>query len=296
MQTSRLPIERPANLELLLLCGAFLSMYVPTYIALNRDIWSLVGQGHGPVMLALTLWLTWQRIPVLKDGLRAPLLAEQLVAILGIATGLFMYVVGRSQSHFGLDAGSQTLILASLLLLFGGWPALKIMWFPLAFSLTLVPLPGSFVGALTAPLKTAVSYCAEYILHWADYPIGRSGVTLAIGQYRLMVADACAGLNSVFALEALGIFYMSVANHQNRIRNIVLATLILPISFISNVLRVITLVLVTYYFGVDVGQGFVHDFAGYFLFTVSIALTTLLDTMLGLYFTDSRPSKAEATP
>ena len=99
---------------------------------------------------------------------------------------------------------------------------------------------------VTAPLKMGVSYVAEWILFQVGYPIGRDGVTLVIGQYKLLVADACAGLNSIFALEAIGVFYMSVVGHTNKWRNITLAALIVPIAFVSNVLRVMALVLITH--------------------------------------------------
>lgn len=274
---------RPGKLELIALLLGFLVMYAPTYVALDKHIWSVIGQGHGPVMLALTIWLAWQRWPELAKLSVRPSGAVQAIGGLSLLVGLVMYVVGRSQNHFGLHVGSQIFVLVSFLLIYGGWAAVKIMWFPLAFSVTLVPLPGTLVSALTGPLKSGVSYVAEALMYQAGYPIGRSGVTLTIGPYRLLVADACAGLNSVFALEAISIFYMSVVNHANKLRNILLAVLVLPISFISNVIRVIVLVLVTYYLGDEVGQGFVHGFAGIFLFMIATALTIATDSLLGLF-------------
>lgn len=257
-------------------------MYVPTLIKLDQTVWNIVGQGHGPVMLALTIWLAWQRwegLAQLKEADSRPVLGGALVAF-----GLLMHTVGYSQELLMIDVPSAIIVLAGLLLLYRGVPGLKHMWFPLFFMLFLIPLPGIIVATLTGPLKAAVSYVAEGLLYMADYPIGRTGVTLTIGQYQLMVADACAGLNSVFALEAVGVFYMSVVGHANRARNVLLALLILPISFVSNVIRVIALVLITYYFGDEVGQGFVHDFAGILLFMVATLLTIATDSLLGLYF------------
>jgi exosortase/archaeosortase family protein len=106
---------------------------------------------------------------------------------------------------------------------------------------------------------------------------------LTIGQYTLLVADACAGMNSIFALEAIGVFYLSVMKYTNNLRSILLAILILPISFVSNVIRVVVLVLVTYYFGDEAGQGFVHGFAGILLFMVATALTIGLDGVIGWF-------------
>lgn len=270
---------------------ALLVMYLPTYRALDIYIWSLVGQGHGPIMLALAIWLAWQRYPQLPHADPRPATVSGSLALL---VGGALYAVGRSQDVLFLDALSQIPVACGVVLLLWGWRGLKTMWFPIFFLLFMIPVPGSIVDVVTAPLKMAVSHVAEYILFSAGYPIARLGVTLYIGQYQLLVADACAGLNSIFALEAVGVFYMSVAGHTQKWRNITLALLILPISFVSNVLRVITLVLVTYYFGDAVGQGFVHDFAGILLFMVATALTIGTDAILGLFFKNDSPSAVKA--
>lgn len=274
-------VRSPGRAELLLLAFGLLVMYVPTYIILDKTIWNIVGQGHGPVILALTLWLGWQRWPSFAALPSKPSpVAGSVLFILG----LLFYILGHSQDILMFDVGSQILVLAGLFLLYKGWSGLKHMWFPLFFMLFLIPLPGLFVATLTGPLKSAVSYVAENIMYNVGYPVGRSGVTLIVGQYQLLVADACAGLNSIFALEAIGVFYMSIIQHTSKARNVLLALLILPISFVSNVARVIVLVLVTYYFGDEAGQGFVHDFAGILLFMVATVLTIGVDGVLGWFF------------
>ncbi len=269
-----------------LIVAGLLLAYWPTYEVLQKSVWTIVGQGHGPVMLALTLWLIWQRWPAFQQLPDRPAWGGAMPLLL---LGLACYVVGRSQDLLVLDVGSQILVLAALALAYRGMPGLRLMWFPLFFMLFLVPLPGSIVDTVTGPLKAAVSHVAEMALYEAGYPIGRSGVTLTIGSYQLLVADACAGLNSIFSLEAIGVFYLSVIRHTNPARNVLLAVLILPISFVSNVTRVIVLVLVTYYFGDEAGQGFVHSFAGVLLFMVATALTIGTDTLIGLFI----PSHAE---
>jgi exosortase len=129
-------------------------------------------------------------------------------------------------------------------------------------------------------MKMAVSYVAEHILYWFGYPIARSGVILQIGQYQLLVANACAGLHTLISLEALGLLYLNIVRHDSLIRNIILAILIVPISFSSNVIRVMILTLVTFHFGDEAGQGFVHGFAGIVLFTVALTLIMTVDSVL----------------
>jgi exosortase len=143
------------------------------------------------------------------------------------------------------------------------------------------------VDAMTQPLKIAVSVATEQLLYFFGYPIARSGVILYIGQYQLLVADACAGLHSLFTLEALGLLYMNLVGHQSVSRNAMLAALIVPISFTSNVVRVITLTLITYYMGDAAGQGFLHGFAGILLFLSALSLIIGVDTLLG-YLLDRR--------
>jgi exosortase B len=166
-------------------------------------------------------------------------------------------------------------------LLLRGPAALRVAWFPIFFLVFFVPLPGVFVQMLTVPLKSAVSHVVEALLYHLGYPIARTGVVLNIGPYQLLVADACAGLNSMFTLEALGLLYMNLMGYTSRLRNVLLAVLIIPISFGANIVRVLILVLVTYYFGDAAGQGFIHGFAGMVLFLVGLVLMLATDTVLG---------------
>jgi len=194
------------------------------------------------------------------------------------------YVIGRSQQVIEAEGFSQIPILLSCFLLLFGWRGVRLAWFPRFFLLFMVPLPGALVSAITLPLKQAVSVVAEQVLFWLNYPIARTGVVLTIGQYQLLVADACSGLNSLFTLEALGLLYMNIMNYQSKTRNMALALMIIPISFVSNVTRVITLVLITYYMGDEVGQGFAHGFAGILLFAVALVLTYAFDRLLAARF------------
>jgi exosortase B len=194
--------------------------------------------------------------------------------------GLLSYALGRSQEILILEIGSQIPVLAGIFLLTRGISVLKAMWFPLFFIFFMIPLPSFIVDPITLPMKIAVSYVTDEVLYWLGYPIARMGVILQIGQYQLMVADACAGLHTLISLEALGLLYLNLAKHDSVFRNIVLALLIVPISFTANVIRVIMLTLITYYFGDEVGQGFLHKFAGLVLFMVALILIMGMDSLL----------------
>ena len=281
----------PAGLDPLvvaLLVLGFAAMYLPSYLMLAQRVWPTDEQGHGPIILALTLWLlVGQRHAVAALPLRPDMVLGGVLLIVG---GL-MYALGRTQGMLVLELLSQHFVLIGLVLLFLGRRALRLIWFPLFFLLFFVPLPSSLVATVTAPLKAAVSAAAAQLLYTLGYPVARAGVMLSVGPYQLLVADACAGLNSMFTLEALGLLYMNLMKYTSAARNVLLAVLIIPISFIANIIRVLILVLVTYHFGDEAGQGFIHGFAGMVLFIVGLTLILFVDKFLRLAFKakDAKP-------
>ena len=105
---------------------------------------------------------------------------------------------------------------------------------------------------------------------------------LQIGQYKLLVADACAGLHTLFTLEALGLLYLNIIRHDSMFRNVALAILIVPISFTANVIRVMVLTLITYHYGDEAGQGFLHGFSGMVLFLTALLLIIGVDSLFQL--------------
>lgn len=257
-----------------------LALYGPTYYGLATNLWGSDDQAHGPIVLGVVLYLIWQQRHHLQPSAAPQASTNPVLGWMLLVPGLLMYAIGRSQDILMFDIGSQIPVLAGLLLITRGVPALRAMWFPLFFILFMIPLPGIFLDAVTLPMKIAVSYVAENVLYWFDYPIARSGVILQIGQYQLLVADACAGMHTLISLEALGLLYLNMVKHDSLFRNITLAILIVPISFTANVIRVMVLTLVTYYFGDEAGQGFVHGFAGMVLFIVALTLIMSVDSLL----------------
>ena len=284
MHPSAHPPSRPGLLRSGLLpawaplAAALLVMYVPTFFDMFTSLWATEEQAHGPIILAISLWLiycNWPRMIDASEGARASWTGWPL-----LVPGAALYFLGRSQNIAFFEVGSFPAVLIGLLLVTRGTAALKVLWFPFFFMLFMLPLPGSLVDILTMPMKTAVSYLVDKLLYAAGYPISRAGVILQIGQYQLLVADACAGLHTLLTLEALGLLYLNLVRHNSLFRNVALAILILPISFASNVIRVLVLTLITYHMGDAAGQGFLHGFAGMVLFVSALMLIIGADSLL----------------
>lgn len=258
--------------------AAFLLLLGPTVMDLFKQVWQTDEQGHGPIIGAVSLWLMWRSRQRVID---APYQPANWLGGAMFGLGMLLYALGRSQQIIQGEVVGILLAAMALVLLLRGPQALRVWGFPFFFLIFLVPLPGVLVQAVTIPLKTAVSYVAEWLMYHAGYPVGRTGVILTVGQYQLLVADACAGLNSMFTLEALGLLYCNLMGYTSKLRNVLLAILVIPIAFIANVIRVLILILVTYYLGDEAGQGFVHTFAGMVLFGVGLVMMLATDGVLG---------------
>jgi exosortase B len=262
----------------LLVIAGFVAMYVPVYVKAAASLWQEDDNAHGALILAVLVWLFW--------GIRRRVAAlpEQRASVSGallFGFGLFVYFVGRVFDLWIFELGSQVPVVAGLLLLMKGPRALAIAWFPVIYFIFMVPLPGPLIDAITGPLKQWISAIVVDILYLVGYPISRNGVVLTIGQYQMLVADACSGLHSMYSLSALGTLFMYIMARRSKVHNAIMLASILPIAFAANIVRVIALVLITYHFGDEAGQGFLHGAAGMSLMLVALVLLFALDSLLG---------------
>ena len=285
-------ISTKQSLAWLPLVAGLTVLYSPSLYDLFTGIWSTDEQMHGPIVLGISLWLLHSKWAAMEQAAlgQQPSKWGWPVFVLG----LLLYALGRSQDILIFEIGSAIWLLVGLALLQRGTAALKAQWFALFFMLFMVPLPSDVVDAVTMPMKMAVSFAAEHVLYWAGYPAGRSGVVLQVGQYVLLVADACAGLHTLLTLEALGLLYLNLVQRDSVFRNIGLGLLIVPISFTANVIRVVTLCLITYHWGDAAGQGFLHGFAGMVLFLSALLLIIGFDTALQSIDSKLRKQKISA--
>jgi len=197
--------------------------------------WHNEDNAHGPLIVAVALWLMWRRREVLLDP---PQHVKPLLGGLLITFALICYVIGRSQSFAQPDAFSQIPLLLGLLLVLQGERAFRTLLFPVAFLALSVSLPRTLLDFVLIPLKQYVSAVVEQLLYWAGYPIGRSGVVLNIGSYQLLIADACSGLNSMVALACVGLLYVYIGRPPRLAHGVILLALVLPIAMVANILRV----------------------------------------------------------
>jgi len=84
----------------------------------------------------------------------------------------------------------------------------------------------------------------------------------------------------MFSLTAVGLLYLYLMRDRSWLHNCLIVVSLLPIAFCANIVRVMFLVLVTYHYGDDAGQGFLHGFSGIVLFVIALIIILLLDAIL----------------
>ena len=261
--------------DLALLIGSAI-IILPTIFQVGRFNWTTEQGGHGPIVLATGLWLLWRELQI-SPAERRPgnvlLGGVLLVGLLGI------YVLARITGILEIEAlAMYGAMITGGYLLFGG-AVVRSLWFPLLYLALALPPPDSVVAAITQPIKIAISDWAVALLYALGYPIASSGVTIQIAQYELLVAAACAGLNSIISLGAICLFYGYLRHRTNFAAFLVIAFSVIPIAIFSNFIRVLILILITYYLGESAAQGFLHDFAGLTMFAVALLTVFLIDSL-----------------
>ena len=278
-----------ADVVFLLGCAALI---IPTMIGVARFSWTTEQGGHGPIVLATGIWLLLREIKDARAERTAP--KRPWIAALGIAFFLAVFIVARITGILEIEAMTMyPALLLGIYLLVGG-QFMRAIWFPLVYLALVLPPPDSVVAAITQPIKIAISEWAVALLHAFGYPIASSGVNIYIAQFELLVAAACAGLNSIISLGAICLFYVYLRHRNNVVAFLLVSLAVIPVAIFSNFVRVIVLILITYYLGEAAAQGFLHDFAGLLMFAVALATIFALDSLYGRIA--ARRSRRSARP
>jgi exosortase len=261
--------------DIVLLVGAAI-LAVPTMFQVGEFNWTTEQGGHGPIVLATGLWLLWREIKT-SPAERKP--GNLVIGILGLGILLGIYCLARITGILEIEAlAMYGALIVGAYMLFGG-AFIRSIWFPLIYLALALPPPDSVVAAVTQPIKIAISEWAVTLLYALGYPIASSGVTIQIAQYELLVAAACAGLNSIISLSAICLFYGYLRHRTNFAAFVMIALAVIPIAVFSNFIRVLILILITYYLGESAGQGFLHDFAGLTMFSAALLAVFVIDSI-----------------
>ena len=138
--------------------------------------------------------------------------------------------------------------------------------------LLMIPLPSLVYNEIVFPLQFVASSFATKVLEIVNlFPVLKEGNILVLPQNRIEVVEACSGIRSLMSLITLAVCYGYLAE-RNRYLRIVLVLLVVPLAVISNGLRVVGTAMLTYYWGPEAAEGFLHSFSGWVIFIVATCL------------------------
>ncbi|MDO6413533.1 exosortase V [Sphingomonas sp. BIUV-7] len=259
----------------LLLLG-LAALIIPTFAAVARESWSTEQGAHGPVVLATGIWLVLRMRPAFVPLARP---GSPVLATIGLFISLTIYALGRISGTTEMEGFALYAAMVTVTYAYIGTRAMRVLWFPILYFAFLFPPPDSLVAAITQPLKLGISREAVNLLSLFGMSVSRTGVIIQVDQYDILVAAACAGMNSIISLSAIGLFYIYIRHNANWRYSALLILAILPVAVLANFVRVLVLILITYFFGDAAAQGFLHGFAGMTMFTVALLGIFAIDTL-----------------
>jgi exosortase len=229
--------------------------------------WGTEAGAHGPLVVATGLWLISRKWDAIKARIAPPPTLHVIALFVPL---LALYYFAAVSQIIEIHGYIMYAMLMVVLFSFVGFQAMKVITFPLFYLLFAFPPPDTVVALVTQPLKIWISHAAINILYLFGYPIAGAGVTIQVGQYQLLVAAACSGLNSLISLSAISLFYVYMRHQLHWRYAAFLMLAIIPVAIFANLIRVLILILLTYHAGESVAQGFLHNFAGLTMFVTAL--------------------------
>ena len=262
-------------------------LYADVMRDLLRDWSTDDNYSHGFLIVPIAGYLAWERRAALRRAAPAPRSAGLVL----IVAGLLMLISGMLGAELFIARLSLLAVLAGGIVFVLGWAQLRILWFPLAFLLLMIPIPAILFNQIAFPLQLVASRVGAAGLGALGIPVLREGNVIALASITLEVAEACSGIRSLVSLFTLGVVVAYFMESRPWARTaIALATV--PIAIVSNGLRVAGTGVAAHYYGPEAAEGFMHTFSGWLVFIVAIVLLLAVQQMLAWAF----PARPGAGP
>jgi exosortase len=252
-------------LVLVVLAGAWL--YSSVAAGLVRDWVNDENYSHGFLIPPLAAYFVWER----RARLRALQPRPSMLGLVLLLASLAMLVAGVLGAEFFLSRISLIGAIAGTVLFLAGREWLRVVAFPIAFLLLMVPIPAIVFNQIAFPLQLFASRFGVSAIQLCGVPVLREGNVIILANTSLEVAEACSGIRSLVSLLTLGIVYGYFADSRTWVR-VAIAVSTVPIAIVANGLRVAGTGVLAHYVGPDAAQGFFHTFSGWLVFLSAFAL------------------------
>jgi exosortase len=188
-----------------------------------------------------------------------------------VVASALLLIVGTLGAELFLTRASLMGFVAGAIVFTFGWRHLRILAFPLALLLLIIPIPSIVITRLTLSLQLFASSVAESTLRALRIPVLRDGNVLELSNATLQVAEACSGIRSLMALMTLALVVARFGDTRWTVRAVILASAI-PIAVLVNAMRVAASAVAAHVYGPAAVEGFVHELMGWVMFVLAFAL------------------------
>jgi exosortase D (VPLPA-CTERM-specific) len=134
-----------------------------------------------------------------------------------------------------------------------------------------IPLPYYLQVALTSELQLVSSRLGVLAIAAMGIPVFLEGNLIDLGTYKLQVLEACSGLSYLFPLLSFAVMCACLFRGSAWQRAFIVL-LAVPITILMNSLRIAVAGLLVDGYGPATAEGFIHNFEGWLVFVVSLAL------------------------
>ena len=255
--------------------AAFAFLYRDVIAKLVSDWATDDNYSHGFLIVPVALYLAWER----RQRLLAAPMQPSLLGLIVILGSLATLIAGVLGAELFLTRVSMIGVVGGAILFVLGWQHLRVLAFPIAFLLLMVPIPAIIFNQIAFPLQLTASEFGEATLNLFTIPVLREGNIIILANTTLEVAEACSGIRSLISLLTLGIVYGYFTDPRGWVRTVVALSTV-PIAIIANGMRVAGTGIAAHYYGPEAATGFFHTFSGWLVFVVAFVMLFVVMRLL----------------
>ncbi len=234
--------------------------------------WTLLDDyQHAFLTIPIVLFMVWQKRLMLK----VDLWRGSGIGLFVVIFSLCFYIVALKAQINTLTSLAMILFLAGACVYLIGPRAIHILATPFLLFLLLVPVPSWLYAAATLPLQLKVSQASEFIVRLFSIPIYREGNVISLPDKTFQIVQACSGMRSIMTLVVLSIIVGYFTLNLKKIK-LMLVALSIPVAIMVNIIRVVSLIMLFYYFRLDLSTGLAHTALGMAVFLISMGILLLL--------------------
>jgi exosortase D (VPLPA-CTERM-specific) len=279
-----IPNSTVNRLSTKMLCGLLvISCAALAYIFRNslefmEQKWAVKEEySHGYMIPVVALFLLWRAAPDLR---RMDWQASWLSPVL-MLLALAGWMLGELSSLFIISNYSAWLALCALALATLGWQGTTRIWAALVYMVFTIPLPNFLYNNLSAKLQLISTEIGESVIRLFGISVFVEGNVIDLGTYQLQVVDACSGLRYLFPLMSFG-FLIAVLYTGPRWHRWLIFLATVPVTVLMNSVRIGMIGISVEYWGIEMAEGVLHTFEGWFVFMACLLVLVLLMWLLNV--------------